>query len=145
MNSSDMTTVNNSNNNLSDADFAALFLSSVTSTTPSATSNALLGSTLNHETSNNTLDDVFLSQLTDLTCCPSPSIVGQLQQPIGPPPGFENFRHDSPSTTTHLLLSQTTNNNSTLSSISNVGMQTPVASSDTINFSQLLQSTAAGK
>ncbi|CAF0826622.1 unnamed protein product [Adineta ricciae] len=145
VNSSDMTTVNNSNNNLSDADFAALFLSSMTSTTPSVTSNALLSSTLDHETPNNTLDDVFLSQLTDLTCCSSPSIVDKRQQPIGPPPGFENFRHDSSSTTTtttDLLLSQTTNNNSTLSSISNVGMQTPVASSDTINFSQLLQSTA---
>jgi hypothetical protein len=71
----------------------------------------------------NTLDESFLNQMTD-------SIIDQ--QTIGPPPGFENFRFD----TSNLL---TTN---LRSSISNAP---PVSSSDTINFSQLLQSTTVGK
>ncbi|CAF0812850.1 unnamed protein product [Adineta steineri] len=156
MNSSDTTTttttVNKPNNNysLSDADLAALFLSSITTTTPSPqtiTPNALIdnihqnNNNNNNETSNNALDDVFLNQFTDLTCS-SPTIIDK-PQPIGPPPGFENFRLDSSSSSSSdLLLSQTTNKNSTLSSISNAVIQTPVSSSDTINFSQLLQSTA---
>jgi len=145
MNSSDIqTTVNKSNNyNLTDADFAALFVSSLVTTTPSSSSSSLTQTTTsnnsidnNNETSNNTLDDVFLNQVNDLVC---------KQQSMGPPPpGFENFLFNT-SSTSDLLLPHTTNNNSTLSSISYAAMQTPVSSSDTINFSQLLQSTIVGK
>ncbi len=147
MNSSDIQiTVNKSNNyNLTDADFAALFVSSLVTTTPSSSSSSLTQTTTsnnsidnNNETSNNTLDDVFLNQVTDLVC---------KQQSMGPPPpGFENFLFNT-SSTSDLLLTQTTNNNnnSIISSISNAVIQTPVSSSDTINFSQLLQSTVVGK
>jgi hypothetical protein len=146
MNSSDIQiTVNKSNNyNLTDADFAALFVSSLVTTTPTSSSSLTQTTTSNNsidnnnETSNNTLDDVFLNQVTDLVC---------KQQSMGPPPpGFENFLFNT-SSTSDLLLTQTTNNNnnSTISSISNAVIQTPVSSSDTINFSQLLQSTVVGK
>ena len=153
MNPSDTTTVNKTNNNnnynynLTDVDLAALFVSSIVTTTPSsplAQTNTSIDN-INNDTSNNTLDDVFLNQLTDLACCSSSSSsIIDKQQTIGPPPGFENFLFDS-SSTSDLLLSQTTNNNSTLSSISNAAIQTQVSSSDTINFSQLLQSTTVGK
>jgi hypothetical protein len=130
MNSSDTTTVNKSNNyNLTDADLAALLISSIDPTT----SNEHSIDNRNNETTNNTLDEVFLNQVNDLVC-------NDKQQTIGPPPGFENFMSSD------LLLSQTTNNNnSTISSISNAAIQTPVSSSDTINFSQLLQTTSVGK
>lgn len=162
MNSSDTTTVNQSNNhnnnnnnaNLTDADLAALFLSSIAAATSPSMSEALVDgiSSQSHEASNHALDDVFLSQLTDLTCCsPSSSSSSTMldkpqptPQAIGPPPGFENFLLESPSTS-DLLLAQTTNHNSTASSIDHAGMQTPVSSSDTINFSQLFASAAVGK
>jgi hypothetical protein len=152
MNSSDTTTVNklDNNYNLTDADLAALFVSSIITTTPSpqTTSNNLVdnlnnnNNNNNNETSNNSLDDVFLNQVTDLACCssPSPPSIVDKQQTLGPPPGFENFRFDSSSSP------QTTNNpNPTISSISNAAIETQVSSSDTINFSQLLQSATAGK
>jgi hypothetical protein len=138
MNSSDpITTVNKSNHySLTDADFAALFVSSLL-----PTSNHFIDN--NNETSNpNTLDEVFLNQVTDLVCCSS-SIIDK-QQSIAPPPGFENFLFDS-SSTSDLLLKSTTNNHSTRSSLSNVAIQSPVSTSDTINFSQLLQSKSVGK
>ena len=103
MNSFDSTTVNKSNNySLTDADLAALFISTTTS-----------------NDSLNTLDEVFLNHMTD-------SIIEQQQQNIGPPPGFENFRFNS-SSTSDLLTNDS------------------VSSSDTVNFSQLLQSTTVGK
>jgi hypothetical protein len=124
MNSSTTTVKNANNYSLTDADLAALFVS----TTPSQTTS---------NDSMNTLDEVFLNQVNDLVC--------DKQQTIGPPPGFENFLYDS-SSTSDFLLTQTTNTiNSPRSSMSNVPIQTPVSSSDTINFSQLLQSTTVGK
>ncbi|CAF3387063.1 unnamed protein product [Rotaria socialis] len=126
MNSIDLPTVNKSNNNfnLSDADLAALFVSTLVSATSSTTA------TLDNENelptnNNNALDDVFLQQVNELVC-------SSQQKSMGPPPGFENFLFDNP------LPSETSR---TLSSISNAAIQSQVSSSDTINFSQLLPST----
>jgi len=128
MTSSDSTTVNQSNDNynLTDADLAALFVSSIVSTTPSTTINDNKNELSNN---NNTLDDVFLQQVNDLVC-------SSQQKPFGPPPGFENFRFDT---------SSSSDNSTTISSISTAAIQSQVSSSDTINFSQLLQSTIVGK
>ena len=61
MNSSDSTTVNKSNNyNLTDADLAALFVSSIVSTTPSNTLILIIRMKYHNNNNNNTLDDVFL-------------------------------------------------------------------------------------
>ncbi|CAF1492202.1 unnamed protein product [Rotaria magnacalcarata] len=125
MNPIDLPTVNKSNNNfnLSDADLAALFVSTLVSTTSSTTA------TLDNENelstnNNNALDDVFLQQVNELVC-------SSQQKSMGPPPGFENFLFDNS------LPSETSR---TLSSISNAAIQSQVSSSDTINFSQLLPS-----
>ncbi|CAF5110480.1 unnamed protein product, partial [Rotaria magnacalcarata] len=130
MNPIDLPTVNKSNNNfnLSDADLAALFVSTLVSTTSSTTA------TLDNENelstnNNNALDDVFLQQVNELVC-------SSQQKSMGPPPGFENFLFDNS------LPSETSR---TLSSISNAAIQSQVSSSDTINFSQLLPSAIVGK
>ncbi|CAF3367807.1 unnamed protein product [Rotaria sp. Silwood1] len=155
MNLSDRTTVkisntnnNNNNNNLTDAELAALFVSSMIATTPLTQTPTTANNSIdninnnNNELSTNSLDDVFLNQVTDLTYCSSPSSkIIDKQQTIGPPPGFENFLFNS-SSTSDLLVSKTTNNNPTISSISNAPVDTTVSSSDTINFSQLLKSTS---
>lgn len=140
MNLSDTTTVktSSSNNHLSDIDFAALFVSSMLSTT----SNNSIDNLNDNDSSSNPIDDAFLSQVTDLTYCPSPII--DKQQTVGPPPGFENFPFNT-SSTSDLLVSKTTNNNPTISSLSNAAMETSVSSSDTLNFSQLLKSASVGK
>jgi len=129
MTSSDSTTVNQSNDNynLTDADLAALFVSSIVSTTPPITTNDNKNEISNNN--NNTLDDVFLQQVNDLVC-------SSQQKSIGPPPGFENFRFDT---------SSSSDNSTTISSISTAAIQSQVSSSDTINFSQLLPSTIVGK
>jgi hypothetical protein len=132
--SSDSTTLNQSNDNynLTDADLAALFVSSIVSTTPSTTTNDNkneLSNNNNNNNNNNTLDDAFLQQVNDLVC-------SSQQKPIGPPPGFENFRFDT---------SSSSDNSTTISSISTAAIQSQVSSSDTVNFSQLLQSTVVGK
>jgi hypothetical protein len=117
----DSTTVNKSNDNynLTDADLAALFVSSIVSTTPSNTTNDNKNEHSNNN-NNNTLDDVFIQQVNDLVCSSQP-------KPLGPPPGFENFRFDTSSSSDN--------------SINTAAIQpTQVSSSDTINFSQLLQS-----
>ncbi len=133
MTSSDSTKMNQSNDNynLTDADLAALFVSSIVSTTPSITTNDNKNeiSNNNNNNNNNTLDDVFLQQVNDLVC-------SSQQKSIGPPPGFENFRFDT---------SSSSDNSTTISSISTAAIQSQVSSSDTINFSQLLQSTIVGK
>ena len=111
------TTVNQSNPySLTDTNLAALLVST--------TSNDSMN---NH----NTLDDVFLNQFTDLVYSSSSSM-------IDPPPGFENFLFDPSVSSSDFLLTETTNQ-------MNTAIQTPVSSSDTINFSQLLQSTTVGK
>lgn len=132
MNSIDLPTVNKSNNNynLSDADLAALFVSSLVSTTPSTTTmddeNEL---STNNNNNNNKLDDVFLQNVSDFVC-------SSQQKSIGPPPGFENYPFNK---------SLSSDNTRTLSSISNVAIQSQVSPSDTINFSQLLPSTIVGE
>ncbi|CAF0894228.1 unnamed protein product [Rotaria sp. Silwood1] len=118
------TTTNNNNYNLSDADLAALFVSSIVSTTPSTTT-IDNENELSNNNNNNTLDDVFIQQVNDLVC-------SSQQKSIGPPPGFENYRFNK---------SLSSDNSRTISSISNAGIQPQVSCSDTINFSQLLQST----
>ncbi len=127
----DSTTVNKSNDNynLTDADLAALFVSSIVSTTPSNTTNDNKNEHSNNNNNNNTLDDVFIQQVNDLVC-------SSQQKPLGPPPGFENFRFDT---------SSSSDNSTTTSSISTAALQSQVSSSDTINFSQLLQSNIVGK
>ncbi|CAF4733647.1 unnamed protein product [Rotaria sp. Silwood1] len=119
------TTTNNNNYNLSDADLAALFVSSIVSTTPSTTTIDNENELSNNNNNNNTLDDVFIQQVNDLVC-------SSQQKSIGPPPGFENYRFNK---------SLSSDNSRTISSISNAGIQPQVSCSDTINFSQLLQST----
>ncbi|CAF1098564.1 unnamed protein product [Rotaria sordida] len=127
MNTIDLSTVNKSNTNnnfnLTDADLAALFVSSIVSTTTIDNENEL--SSNNNNNNNNTLDDVFLQQVNELVDSSQP-------KSIGPPPGFENY---------HFNRSLSSDNSKTISSISNVAIQPQVSSSDTINFSQLLQST----
>jgi hypothetical protein len=149
LNSSDTTTVNQldqTNYTLSDADLAALFVSSLMTTTPSpssATSTTLMDHLANsNETSATPFDDVFLHHLADLACDSTSSLIDS-QASVGPPPGFENFRFDS-SSASDLLLSPSTNNPN-MSSMNIAASETPVSSSDTINFSQLLQSTSVGK
>jgi len=78
----------NDNYSLTDADLAALFVSSIVSTTPSITNE----NTLEHS---NTLDDVFIQQMNDLVC-------SNQQKSFGPPPGFENFRLNSSENSTGL-------------------------------------------
>ena len=126
--SSDSTTVNKSNDNytLTDADLAVLFVSSIVSTTPSNATDEHQNELINHQ--NPTLDDVFLQQVNDLVC-------SSQAKPIGPPPGFENFRFDT---------SSSSDNSTTISSISSTALQNQVSSSDTINFSQLLPSNILG-
>ncbi|CAF2019457.1 unnamed protein product [Rotaria magnacalcarata] len=148
MNLSDITTLkisdsnHNNNDHISDDDFAALFVSSMLQTTSNSSfdniNNNNNNNNNNNDSSTNTIDDVFLNQVTDLNYCSSPII--DKQQTIGPPPGFEKFPFNS-SSTSDLLVSKTTNNNPTISSISNGAYETSVSSSDTINFSQLLKST----
>ena len=125
---SDSTTVNKCNDNyhLTDADLAALFVSSITTDDQK---NELSNNNNNNNNNNNTLDDVFIQQVNDLVCASQ-------QKSFGPPPGFENFRFDT---------SSSSDNSTTISSISTAAIQTQVSSSDTINFSQLLQSTTVGK
>lgn len=84
------TTVNKSNDNynLTDADLAALFVSSIVSTTPSITNENTLEQS-------NTLDDVFIQQMNDLVC-------SNQEKSFGPPPGFENFRLNSSDNSTDL-------------------------------------------
>ena len=120
------TTVNQSNKhmNLTDTDLTALFVSSLVATT----SNDSIDNTNNNN--NNTLDDAFLSQFSDFVYSPSSMID---QQSFGPPPGFEHFRFDS-SNSADLSLNPLINQTNT-----------PVSSSDTINFSQLLSANIAGK
>lgn len=128
MTSSDSTTVNKSNDNytLTDADLAVLFVSSIVSTTPSNTTDEHSNELVNHPT--NILDDVFLQQVNDLVC-------SSQGKPLGPPPGFENFRFDT---------SSSSDNSTTISTISSTAIQNQVSSSDTINFSQLLPSNILG-
>jgi hypothetical protein len=123
----DSTTANKTTNDysLTDNDLAALFISSIVSTTPSTTTM----DNNNELSNNNTLDEVFLQQVNDLVC-------SSQQKALGPPPGFENFRFDT---------SSSSDNSTTLSSIGSAAIQPQVSSSDTINFSQLLQSTIVGK
>jgi hypothetical protein len=130
MNSTDSTTVNKLTNDysLTDTDLAALFISSIVSTTPSNTPIDNKNE-LSNNNNNNTLDEVFLQQVNELVC-------SSQQKPLGPPPGFENFCFDT---------SSSSDNSTTLSSISSAVIQPQVSSSDTINFSQLLQSTIVGK
>jgi hypothetical protein len=130
MTASNSTTVTKSNDNynLTDADLAALFVSSIVSTTPSITTddqkNEHSNNNHNNNNNNNTLDDVFIQQVNDLVC-------SSQQKPFGPPPGFENFRFDTSSSSDN--------------SINTAAIQpTQVSSSDTINFSQLLQPNIIG-
>lgn len=124
MNTIDLPTVNKStsNYNLTDADLAALFVPSIVSSNTLDNENEL-------STNNNALDDVFIKQVNDLVC-------SDQQKSYGPPPGFENFLFNQ---------SLTSDNAGTISSISNAAIQSQVSSSDTLNLSQLLQSTLVGK
>ncbi len=129
MNSSELTTVNKTNNNnynLTDADLAAIFVSSIGSITPSSTT---IDNRNELSDNSNTLDDMFLQQVNDLVC-------SSQEKPVGPPPGFESFRFDKSSSSDNLT---------TIPSISTAAIQPHVSCSDTINFSQLLQSTFVGK
>jgi hypothetical protein len=145
MNSSDTTTVNQSHDttfSLNEADLAALFVSSLMTTTPSPSlTTAIHDNNNKNATSMNAFNDVFLSHLTDLACTPSSSLIDS-HSSIEPPPGFESFRFDT-SATSDLLLSQTATNQSHISSMNATNIERSVSSSDTINFSQLLQSTSA--
>lgn len=125
MSSSHLSTTVNQHMNLTDTDLTALFVSSLVATT----SNDSIDN-INNNNNNNTLDDAFLSQFSDFVYSPSSMID---QQSFGPPPGFEHFRFDSSNSADSSLNPSINQTN------------TPVSSSDTINFSQLLSANIAGK
>ncbi|UJR21537.1 hypothetical protein I4U23_024622 [Adineta vaga] len=117
-------TTKGNTNYLNDSDLAGLFASSIVSISRSSTA-----MDKNDITDNpNTLDDIFFQQVSELVCASQ-------QNPLGPPPGFENFRFDTTSSSSDSL--------TTVSSISTAAAvgQSKVSSSDTTNFSQLLPST----
>lgn len=115
-------------NYMDDTDLAGLFASSIVSISRSTTA-----MDKNDITDNpNTLDDIFFQQVSELVCASQ-------QNPLGPPPGFENFRFDTTSSSSDSL--------TTVSSISTAAAvgQSKISTSDTTNFSQLLPSTKVGK
>ena len=120
-------TTKGNNNYLNDTDLAGLFASSIVSITRSSTA-----MDKNDITDNpNTLDDIFFQQVSELVC-------SSQHNALGPPPGFENFRFDTSSSSSASL--------TTVSSISTAAaVQSKVSSSDTTNFSQLLPSTNVGE
>lgn len=152
MNTSDRTsTVNQSHEStfsLSDADLAALFVSSLISTTPSPSTTTNLDhsnepsaqTTSTTTTTSTTLDDVFYNSANDFSSTPTSTFI-ENEKTLEPPPGFENFRFEPPSTD-ELLQSHPTNPSNISNSSNPPSLDAPVSSSDTINFSQLLQSTS---
>lgn len=96
----------------------------------------------NEVMSNNSGDAVF-NGINDLGFI-SPKALINGEETIEPPPGFENF-HLNSSLSNDLLLSQTTNNSLINTTTSNRIAETPVSSSDKLNFSQLFASINTGK
>ena len=97
----------------------------------------------NNQAMPNNSDDSVFNGINGLGfISPKPLINGE--ETIEPPPGFESF-HLNSSLSNDLLLSQTTNNSLINTTTSNRIAETPVSSSDKLNFSQLFASINAGK